>query len=120
MQQTLRSAMRTVSVLLLVALATAISIQAQEVTAAINGAVIDSSGAAIPGAKVTATDVERGTRFSTTSGPSGTYSLPRLPVGRYDVQVENTGFKTAIKKDLTLVLNQTAEINFQLQLGNVG
>jgi hypothetical protein len=120
MQDKLRSAMRTVSLLLLIALVSAISIQAQEVTAAINGEVTDPSGAAIAGAKVTAIDLDRGVRFTTTTGTGGNYTLPRLPVGRYDVQVENSGFQTSIKKDVTLVLNQVAELNFKLQVGNVG
>jgi Carboxypeptidase regulatory-like domain len=114
------SAMWGISLLLLVALVSLFSIQAQEVTAAINGVVTDPSGAAITGAKVTVTDLDRGTHFSTTTVGTGNYSLPRLPVGRYEVRAENTGFQTALRKDVTLVLNQVAEIDFKLQIGNVG
>ncbi len=112
--------MCNISLLLIFALVSAISMQAQEVTAAINGAVTDPSGAAVGGANVNVTDIDRGTRFSTTTNSSGNYSLPRLPVGRYQVRVEATGFQTAIKKEVTLVLNQVAAINFQLQIGAVG
>ena len=109
-----------IALLLVAAMVTIVSIEAQEVTAAINGAVTDPSGAAIAGAQVTVTDVDRGTRFTAATGIGGNYSLPRLPVGRYEVRVENAGFQTAVKKDVTLVLNQVAEINFQLVIGNVG
>ena len=120
MQDKRSSVMWAISLLLLAAMVSIVSIQAQEVTAAINGAVTDPSGAAIAGAQVTVTDMDRGTRFTATTSIGGNYSLPRLPVGRYEVRVENGGFQTAIKKDVTLVLNQVAELNFQLQIGNVG
>ena len=92
---------------------------AQEVTAAINGAVTDPSSAAVTGAKVTAKDFDRGTTFPTTTDASGFYNLPRLPIGRYEVRVENPGFQTAVKSDVELQLNQDARIDFQLQVGNV-
>ena len=91
----------------------------QEVTAAINGIVTDPSGAAVVGAKLTAKDLERGTTFPTATDGRGFYSLPRLPVGQYEVRVENAGFQAAIKPDVALQLNQNARIDFQLQVGNV-
>ena len=120
MQDKRHSAIRAFSLLLLFAILAIVSIQAQEVTAVINGTVTDPSGAAISGAQITATDLDRGTRFTATTGLGGNYTLPRLPVGRYDIQVESAGFQTAIKKDVTLVLNQVAELNFQLVIGKVG
>ncbi|MBV8071350.1 MAG: carboxypeptidase regulatory-like domain-containing protein, partial [Acidobacteriaceae bacterium] len=101
---------------LLLAVATA---RAQEVTGAINGLVTDPSGAAVTGAKVTAKDLDRGTSFPTTTDGSGFYNLPRLPVGRYEVRVENAGFQSAVKSDVVLQLNQNARIDFQLAVGNV-
>ncbi len=95
------------------------TIWAQKVTAAITGKVTDSSGAAIAGAKVTATDLERGTTQQTVTNSDGDYNLPQVPVGIYTVKVENAGFQTAQQSNLTLVLNQVARIDFQLQVGNV-
>jgi hypothetical protein len=92
---------------------------AQKVTAAITGKVTDSSGAAIAGAKVTATDLERGTVQTTVTNSDGDYNLPQVPVGVYTVKVENAGFQTSQQSNLTLVLNQVARIDFQLQVGNV-
>ncbi len=95
------------------------SAMAQEVTAAINGVVTDPSGAAVAGAKVTAKDLDRGSPFPTTTDGSGFYNLPRLPVGRYEVRVEDTGFQTAVKPEVVLQLNQNAKVDFPLQVGNV-
>src|SRR5690348_16909665 len=68
--------------------------RAQEVTAAITGRVTDPTGAAVAGAKVTATDTQRGTQWPTTTNGDGAYNLPRIPVGTYNVKVENSGFQT--------------------------
>ena len=92
---------------------------AQEVTAAINGVITDPSGAAVAGAKVTAKDLDRGSIFPTTADGSGFYNLPRLPVGRYEVRVENAGFQAAVKPEVVLQLNQNAKLDFALQVGNV-
>ena len=108
-----------ISILLIIGLVSAVSMHSQEVTAAINGAVTDPSGAAIGSARVTVTDVDRGTRFTAATDSGGNYSFPRLPVGRYNVRVEGAGFQAAIRKEVVLVLNQVAAINFQLQIGNV-
>ena len=91
----------------------------QQVTASITGRVTDQSGAAVANAKVTATSVERGTLSPTTTNADGYYSLPFLPVGAYNVKVENAGFQTATQSNVTLQLNQVAKMDFQLQVGNV-
>jgi hypothetical protein len=92
---------------------------AQEVTAAITGRVTDPTGAAIAGAKVTATDTQRGTTWPTVTNSDGIYNLPRVPVGTYNVKVETQGFQTSQQSNVTLVLNQTARMDFQLQVGNI-
>ena len=93
--------------------------QSQEVTAAVSGQVTDPSGAVIASAAVTATDVNRGTKFQTRSDTSGEYYLPRLPVGTYTLQAEAPGFETVVHSAFTLVLNQTARIDFKLPVGKV-
>src|SRR5689334_11282062 len=92
---------------------------AQEVTATITGLVTDPSGAAVAGAKVTAKDLDRGTEWPTTSNGEGFYNLTRLPVGRYEVNVENAGFQKAVQSPVELQLNQTARLDFKLVIGNV-
>jgi Carboxypeptidase regulatory-like domain/TonB dependent receptor len=91
----------------------------QQVTAAITGKVTNPSDAPIARAKVQAKDIERGTVWTTESNLEGFYSLPRVPVGSYEVRVEMTGFQTAIHPPFELVLNQTARLDFQMRLGAI-
>ena len=92
---------------------------AQQVTATITGRVTDPSGAPIANAKVSATSVERGTQFPTTTNTDGYFNLQYLLVGTYNVKVENAGFQTATQSNVTLQMNQVAKLDFQLQVGNV-
>src|SRR5215467_6184196 len=114
----LRSLLIICSVAALVA-ALAPATLAQEITAAITGKVTDPSGAAIAGAQITATDVDRGTVWKTDTNMEGLYNLPRLPVGNYEMRVEATGFQTAVRPRFNLLLNQTARLDFAMTLGQV-
>jgi hypothetical protein len=100
------------SVLLLVA-----SAAAQVATASIEGDVLDPSGAAISGGKVTLASTETGGTRSTTCDANGHYSFKQLPVGQYDLQVEAPGFGTLIRKGVVLVVGQAAVVNLSLRLG---
>ena len=99
--------------------AMACSAWGQQVAATITGRVADPSGAAVSGAKITATSVERGITYPTTTNAEGYYNLPNLPVGAYNIKVENAGFQTATQSNITLQMNQVAKMDFQLQVGNV-
>ena len=94
-------------------------VQAQEVTAAITGTVVDPGGAPINGAKVTAKDVDRGIVQTTESNDTGAFNFPRVPVGTYEVKIEAKGFQAAKQPAFTVVLNQTARLSFQLKIGQV-
>jgi hypothetical protein len=89
----------------------------QEVTGSIVGTVTDASGAPIKGAAVTATDVDRGTTWTTQTNDSGAYDLLRLPIGNYTVKVASPGFQTAVQSGFALVLNQTARVDMRLKVG---
>jgi hypothetical protein len=92
---------------------------AQEVTAGITGAVVDASGAAVKGATAVATDTERGTVWTAQTNDAGVFNLTRLPVGTYTVKVTAQGFEAAVYPAFTLVLNQTASLNFQMKVGKI-
>ena len=65
------------------------------VTASISGTVTDASGAAVQGAKVTATHVDTGVSHALeTNAPQGFYSFQSLPLGKYTITVEQKGFKS--------------------------
>jgi len=93
------------------------TVWSQEVTAALTGTILDPTGASIAGAKVSAKDTERGTVYAVQSNGIGVFHLPRIPVGTYDLTVEAPGFQTAVYRTMTLVLNQTARLDFQLKVG---
>src|ERR1035438_1674374 len=69
---------------------------AQEASAGIIGKVTDPSGAAVANANVTARDTERGTAWTTKTNDEGGYTFTRLPVGRYELKVESSGFQTSL------------------------
>src|SRR3974390_745311 len=95
------------------------TVAAQQVTATITGQVSDPSGAAVATAKITATDVERGTEYKATTNAEGYYRIYQINVGTYNVTVEATGFQTAKQSNIVLQLNQIAKLDFALQVGNV-
>src|ERR1700722_4752315 len=107
------------ALLLLIALVTSQPSHGQQVMAAITGKVVDSSGAPVPEVKITATDTERGSIWTTTTNADGIYDLPQVPIGTYNVKVEHTGFQGAQQSNITLVLNQVARLDFQLRVGDV-
>ena len=87
--------------------------------AQITGMVKDSSGGIIPGATVTARNVDTGlTRVAVTDG-AGEFRLPSLPPGHYAVATELSGFSTETRPDITLIIDQTAIINFALKPANL-
>jgi hypothetical protein len=95
------------------------SSRGQQVTAAILGTVSDPSGAALPSAAVTARDTDRGTTWKAQTNAEGVYNFPRLPIGKYEVRVEVSGFQTAVHSPFSLELNQTARVDFSMTLGKV-
>ena len=89
----------------------------QEVTASITGTVTDPGGAALPGAKVTATSQERGQIYAALTNDSGLYRIAQLPVGTYTVKVEKSGFSLASYPAFVLTLNQVARIDVAMKIG---
>lgn len=100
-------------------LAASAAVLAQGPTATITGQVKDSSGASIPGAKVTARNLGTGIDRSALTSESGDYTLPLLPIGEYLVRVESQGFKSEERSGLVLQVDQRQRLDFTLQLGQV-
>src|SRR5579863_2302970 len=97
----------------------ATSAWSQEVTATIVGTITDQSGAAVAGAMVKASSVERGTDYSSMSDDAGLYRISELPAGNYTLTVGKTGFATVSRSQFVLTVNQVARIDLALKVGQV-
>src|SRR6266850_6213431 len=104
-----------------VALLLAISLTAvaQVTTATIVGTVTDPGGSIVPGAQVTAKNVDTGLTRTVTSSDAGTYRIEFLPVGKYTIDVSYTGFKRAQLSDIVLQVNDTSRVDIALTVGQV-
>ena len=91
----------------------------QEVTATIVGTITDPTGAAVSGAMVKATSVERDTIYSAVSNDAGLYRIAELPAGNYTLSVEKSGFATVSRSQFVLTVNQVARIDVALKVGQV-
>jgi hypothetical protein len=84
---------------------------AQETTGSISGTVKDPSGAVVPNAKVTLRDTEKNVDVRTaTTGLTGDFAFPELPVGRYSFTVEAAGFRKFLQAGI--VLNVDDKLTF--------
>ena len=95
----------------------AAQLHAQTDTAQIQGTVTDSTGAAVPDAAITVTDLATNRVVSVQSQGDGTYVVGALPIGSYKVDVTKQGFKNQ-SVTLTLQISQVKEVNFSLQVGS--
>ena len=78
------------------------SLFAQSPNGNINGLVSDPSSAAVVGAEVVAVNDVTAVQYTTKTNSEGIYVLPNLPPGPYRIQVSKIGFKTLIKPDIVL------------------
>ena len=84
----------------------------------IDGAVTDSSGAVVPAAAITITNTSTNAIRKALSNESGLYTVPGLVPGPYSVRIEKEGFR-AMTRALTVQVQQTARVDFSLQVGQV-
>jgi outer membrane receptor protein involved in Fe transport len=87
--------------------------------AAINGTVYDTSGAVVPDSTVVLHSRATNLNRTTSTNSSGIYVIPDIQPGDYDLKVSKLGFKSVVKSDLTLVVNQTATFDITLSAGAV-
>jgi Carboxypeptidase regulatory-like domain len=90
---------------------------AQQAQGSITGVVTDASGLNVPGAKVTALDNQTGFSRSAETLKDGSYTIPLLPPGNYQLKFEKPGFQTSVRGPLQLRVNQHAEVDTQLKVG---
>ena len=97
-----------------VALAAVSCLHAQTITGSVNGTVTDASGAVVPNAKITITNVQTNVVSTTTSSSAGVYNQRFLQVGQYKVTVEATGFAARTLGPFALEAGQDAKFDAKL------
>ena len=93
--------------------------QTQITTGVIEGAVLDSSGAVLPGVDVTIVNVDTNLTQSRTTGPDGRYVFLQLPPGPYKATFRLSGFGTHVQEGIVLTVGQSVSLNPRLSVGNV-
>jgi hypothetical protein len=95
----------------------AFSTFAQEYRGTISGTVTDAQGAAIPKAKIVATESRTGVKTSAISGDTGAYTIPFLQLGTYSVTAEAPGFKKSTQPGVRLSAGEHPVIDIRLDVG---
>jgi len=96
-----------------------ISLSAQTFRGAINGTVVDASGASVADAKVKATHVSTGLVREAVTGPDGNYTFSELPLGEYTITVTKQGFRTETATGIHVEVGTPAAVNVTLTPGRV-
>jgi hypothetical protein len=114
---------RTLSVLTLVLLAGILATpslaSAQAVTGTLLGNITDSSGGAVPGATVTATEVQTNISRTAVSNESGYYIFTSLQNGTFEVSAEIQGFKKVVRQGVKVDVNTTVRVDLALEVGQM-
>ena len=87
-----------------------------QVSASIEGLVIDSSRSPVASSRVNARNIETGVTRTTTTDDAGRYLLLSLPVGEYELRVSKPGFRQAIRSGIQLAVGQEASVDLTLQI----
>lgn len=92
---------------------------AQSDRGSITGTVTDSTGGVVPGASVVAANPQTGTRYETVTTSTGSYTLPQVPVGTYNLTIELTGFGRFHQAGIRIYVAQSARVDAKLQVGGI-
>jgi hypothetical protein len=106
-------------VLLMILLLSGTFVWGQLGTSTIRGTITDSSGAALPGATVTITNLQTNLSRTLTTGSAGTYSFDSIPPGEYKVEVEAKGFRKSVVNRVQALVGSIAEVSQSMKVGAV-
>jgi len=112
-----RAGVSFLSMLALVFLLSSRPLGAQSTGGRMRGTVTDPSAGAVSGAKLVLTNEANGTQRDTESGGSGEYIFLEVPVGTYQIEVSQKGFKKYLRKGLVVNLNEVVGLDIPLTLG---
>jgi hypothetical protein len=109
--------LRAIAFAVLVCLLSSRAVFSQSPNGTISGVVYDPSGAIVGDAQIAVVNDATRVEYSTTTNGEGVYVVPNLPPGSYRIQVSKIGFKTLIKPDIVLNVQDALAINFNLPVG---
>ena len=92
---------------------------AQEFRASLSGEITDPSGAAISGATITVTNVNRNTDTVEVSNSLGRYVVNFLSPGAYNVTVDKPGFKKLVRQGIRLSSSDKFDLDLRLEVGSI-
>src|SRR5258708_1172648 len=92
---------------------------AQSPNATLAGRVLDPNSALIPDAKVDAINLATNIHYSGQTNHEGSFVIPNLAPGAYRIEVSKAGFKTAVREDVVLRVQDIVALNFTLPVGSV-
>lgn len=95
------------------------ALKAQSITQTIQGLVSDATGAVIPGATISYTNLDTGVSQSVQSNATGNYTFTLVPVGNYDVTCRLEGFKTNTTSNQRVATGDQVRVDFTLEIGDV-
>ena len=95
------------------------SLFGQAVNATLLGTITDTTGATVPGAKVTATEAATGLIHESVTNDSGNYTFPDMPPGKYNVTTEAKGFKKDTHQNIDLLSNSSTRVDVSMVTGSV-
>jgi hypothetical protein len=110
--------LRNILVLICALVFAAIGAWAQTGTTSLHGVVMDKTGAAIVGAKITLANPAQGLTRETTTSSVGDYEFLSLPPGTYSLTIEKAGFRKFDQKNLQLLVNSPGTANVTLEVGS--
>jgi hypothetical protein len=88
-------------------------------TAQLTGTVTDTSGAAVPGTRITLLNTDTGLQFETTANLTAIYTFPLLASGRYEVKATQGGFRAFAREGIVMETGTTRTIDIVLEIGEV-
>jgi hypothetical protein len=100
-----------------IALLSSPTLFAQSTGGRIRGTVTDQSGATVAAAKLVITNQANGSQRDTETGANGEYMFLEVPVGTYEIEINQTGFKKYLRKGIAVDLNQILTVDVILQVG---
>ena len=105
------------NLLLVILVGSGLLVYGQGTSASLTGNVTDPSGAAVPGATVTVTNIGTNLTQSVKTDSVGTYLLRPLPIGNYTLTIEAAGFARYVQKGITLTVDLAATQDVRLKVG---